>query len=131
MIRLPHSSRSVVTPPSNLRLNALAFLYDRMADLPSWMRRLSPEQLETLVKIMLAWHGEPGRSTQILPLAEIEKRETIRAISLCNGDMALAAKALKVGKTTLYRKIKRWGYSSEERAMLCEAAALVQAPSGR
>lgn len=79
---------------------------------------------------MLAWHGELGCSTEILPFAEVEKREMARAITLCNGDVALAAKALKVGRTTLYRKIRQWGYSSGNRILLYQAAALAQVPAG-
>ena len=91
----------------------MAYLYDHITELSPWMRRLTAGQLQDVAKLMLAWQGTVYQSREIVPLAEVEKREVTRAISLCNGDVALAAKALDVGKSTLYRKLREWGYSSE------------------
>jgi two-component system response regulator HydG len=42
----------------------------------------------------------------IIPIAELEKRTILRAISELNGDKLQAARLLGIGKTTLYRKLK-------------------------
>ena len=38
-----------------------------------------------------------------------EKKALMRALDECDGDKLQAAKLLKVGKSTLYRKLKRLG----------------------
>lgn len=128
-MRLSCSSSTVVgyagvSPSLSLRLHALAFLYDHILDFSVWMRTLTPGQLQELAKVMLAWHGTANQSREIIPLAEVEKREITRALSLCNGDVNRAAKALQVGKTTLYRKLKQWGYSTDNRILMHQASAL-------
>lgn len=53
-------------------------------------------------------------STEVLPLAEIEKRAILTTLEQVNGDKLLAARLLDIGKTTLYRKLKE--YEMAERA---------------
>ena len=48
-------------------------------------------------------------STGISPLAELEKRAILHAITTLHGDKLEAAKQLGIGKTTLYRKLKEYG----------------------
>jgi transcriptional regulator with PAS, ATPase and Fis domain len=43
---------------------------------------------------------------KIIPMAELEKRTILSAISELNGDKLQAARLLGIGKTTLYRKLK-------------------------
>lgn len=43
---------------------------------------------------------------KIVPIAEVEKRMILNAISELNGDKLQAARLLGIGKTTLYRKLK-------------------------
>lgn len=119
-----------MTTHVDLRLHILAFLYDNMGELPVWMRQLRPGQLQDLAKVMLRWHGTVNRGAQIVPLTEVERREITRAISLCNGDVSKAAKALNLGKTTIYRKLKEWGYSTENRVLMQQASALAQVAHG-
>ncbi len=45
----------------------------------------------------------------VAPLAELEKRAILHAITLLNGDKLEAARQLGIGKTTLYRKLKEYG----------------------
>src|SRR5579859_2665518 len=45
---------------------------------------------------------------EILPLEELERRAIVRTLRETNGDKALAAKLLGIGKTTLYRKLKQY-----------------------
>lgn len=51
----------------------------------------------------LANHGEA------LPLEEMERRTILQAICETGGDRQAAARLLGIGKTTLYRKLKRYG----------------------
>ena len=46
----------------------------------------------------------------ILPLADLEKREILRAIEYTKGDRTVAAALLGIGRTTLYRKLKEYGF---------------------
>jgi DNA-binding NtrC family response regulator len=47
--------------------------------------------------------------TDILPMAEVEKRTILGALAHLNGDKLRAAKLLGIGKTSLYRKLKEYG----------------------
>jgi hypothetical protein len=110
------------------RLNALAFLYDHLVDFPVWIRALTRGRLESIAQIMVAWPAAPDGSAEIVPMAEIEKREVIRAVRLCGGDVIKAAAALGMGRTTVYRKLNRWGYSVENCLLVQQASALANAP---
>jgi Bacterial regulatory protein, Fis family len=82
-------------------------LYDHLGDLPAWFRKLAPAQLQEIASVMIRWQL-PNQSHCITALDEFERREALRAVALCNGNIADAAKALKIGKTTLYEKLSRW-----------------------
>jgi DNA-binding NtrC family response regulator len=117
-----------VKSASHVQLHAVAFLYDHLSDFPVWIRRLTPAQLENIAKVMIAWHGTMNESTEILPLEETEKKEITRAITLCRGNLVKAAAALGVGKTTLYRKMSKWGYSVNNRVLIHQASVLSEIP---
>lgn len=53
--------------------------------------------------------ADPGKQSRILPLAELEKQAIIDALRQLNGDKLMTARALGIGKTTLYRKLKEYG----------------------
>jgi transcriptional regulator with PAS, ATPase and Fis domain len=84
--------------------------YLSTADLPSMLinRRREREQgsrdVEEAAKI-------DGAETDagIIPLDEIEKRAIIKALQYTKGDRTLASNALGIGRTTLYRKLKKYG----------------------
>jgi transcriptional regulator of acetoin/glycerol metabolism len=44
----------------------------------------------------------------IVPLAELERREIIRALAYTRGDRVAAAALLGIGRTTLYRKLREY-----------------------
>ncbi len=44
----------------------------------------------------------------IVPLADVEKREILRALEYTRGDRMMAASLLGIGRTTLYRKLKEY-----------------------
>ncbi|OOF02996.1 dihydroxyacetone kinase operon transcriptional regulator DhaR [Salinivibrio sp. MA607] len=48
-------------------------------------------------------------NTPIITLEEAEKRAIVQAWNQCNGKMNEMAKALQIGRTTLWRKIKKFG----------------------
>lgn len=108
------------SPLPHARMSALAFLYDNMHDLPTWFRHLRPKQLEELAGVIVQWQL-PKESHCIVPLEQIERREILRAIALCGGDVSKAADALKIGRTTMYRKLRAWGYAVR---LLAQASVL-------
>ena len=105
-------------------MQALAFIYDHLSDFPSWVQRLTPRQMEQLAGILNRWQTNNGQCEGVQPIDDIEKREFTRALALCRGDVCEAAKALGVGKTTLYRRLKEWGYSPSNWRVISQAAAL-------
>lgn len=113
-----------MNPSANLRPHALAFIYEHLEDFAVWIRRLTPGQIENMAEVLIAWHATVNSSTEIVPLSEIEKREITRAVSLCGGDLNAAAQALRIGRTTLYRKMRHWGYSAANRRVMHQAYAL-------
>lgn len=50
----------------------------------------------------------PASDYEILPLMELERRAILGALKHTNGDRAVAANLLGIGRTTLYRKLKEY-----------------------
>jgi transcriptional regulator with PAS, ATPase and Fis domain len=46
--------------------------------------------------------------TPVIPLVEVERRAIMQALDYTNGDRAVAAHLLGIGRTTLYRKLKEY-----------------------
>jgi len=119
-----------VKPPSEIaHLNALAFLYDHQSEFPVWLRSLTHAQLVDIARLMIALHST-SCGGGIVPIEEVEQREVIRAITICGGDVTKAARALKVGKTTIYTKLRQWGHSMENRLSIHQASGLAQGARG-
>jgi two-component system response regulator HydG len=57
-------------------------------------------------------NGNGNGHGKIIPMAELEKKTVLNAISELNGDKLQAARLLGIGKTTLYRKLK--DYAAQE-----------------
>jgi len=53
---------------------------------------------------------------EMLPLAEVEKRHILRVLDACKGNRTAAARALQIGRNTLARKLKEYGFADEEGA---------------
>ncbi len=53
-----------------------------------------------------------GPSTSVIPLLELERRAIMGALEYTNGDRAVAAHLLGIGRTTLYRKLKEYELAS-------------------
>jgi transcriptional regulator of acetoin/glycerol metabolism len=58
-----------------------------------------------------AYTCEPG----VLPLREIERRHLENTLVHCSGNLSEAARLLGIGRTTLYRKIAKYGLSGLSR----------------
>ncbi len=60
-----------------------------------------------------------GLGSEIVPLAEVERRHILKAIEHTRGDVQTAALLLGIGRTTLYRKLKAYrGKTGETRDAL-------------
>jgi two-component system response regulator HydG len=57
--------------------------------------------------------GSGERQGKIVSIAEMEKQAILGTIRQLNGDKLMAAKLLGIGKTTLYRKLKEYGISTD------------------
>ena len=82
------------------------------AELPSAVANRAVEkqfprqpQSPSLAASALSYNGCP-----VLPLSEVEKREILQAIEYTKGDRTVAAALLGIGRTTLYRKLKEYGF---------------------
>jgi len=51
-----------------------------------------------------------GAAGKIVPLATLEKQAIVNALKVVNDDKLKAARLLGIGKTTLYRKLKEYGW---------------------
>ncbi len=82
------------------------------ADLPSTLVNMTAER-QFVATAGLALPGtspSPGAGgTGVIPLADVEKRAILDAVSYTKGDRTVAAAMLGIGRTTLYRKLKEYG----------------------
>lgn len=97
-----------------MNMEALAYLYDHLKDLPQWIQRLTPEQMQQLASVLAHWQARELETNDVLPLDKVEKREFTRALTVFEGDVCAAAKALGIGKTTAYRRLKQWGITGSD-----------------
>lgn len=85
------------------------------ADLPSSVHNSRAEG-EASRQFASTGGGNPGMDAAggsappILPLSEVEKRAILEAIRITKGDRTVAAAMLGIGRTTLYRKLKEYGF---------------------
>jgi transcriptional regulator of acetoin/glycerol metabolism len=115
--------KSVInTSLPNSEMSSLAYLYDHMQDLPTWFAQLTARQLKDIAGVMVQWTTATDNQG-ILPMEEIEKREVLRAVVMCEGSILKAARLLRMGKTTVYRKLMQWGYSVQNRVLIEQSPA--------
>ena len=57
--------------------------------------------------------SKPAEADAVETIEETERRTIRRALQTFGGDKLMAAKALGIGKTTLYRKLKEYGIGDE------------------
>lgn len=111
------------SPLATGQVSALAFLYEKAHDQCRWLRTLTPRQMQSIASLMTEWQRAKDHH-EILPLEEIERREILRAVAFFEGNANQAAKSLRIGKTTMYRKLRQWGYTMKNRLLLVQASAL-------
>lgn len=85
-----------------------------VGDLPSALQNFRLARRGQAVAAVAGGSGAPpapmlDSSPEILPLAQVERREILRAMAYTKGDRVMAATLLGIGRTTLYRKLKEYG----------------------
>jgi len=98
-------------------LSSLAGAEVRAGDLPSYLR----EGGDPVTAHATCISPDVAPGTGISPLAEVEKRHVVRALELCSGNLSEAARALGIGRTTLYRKLEKYGLARAVPAALRRA----------
>ncbi len=102
--------------PGNVRqlenmVERIVVLYDG----PTVTSRMLPA--DVLETVSAARSDDDGRAPdEILPFTEIERREIVRALRICEGNVSHAAERLGSGQATLYRKIKKYGLRPRRRS---------------
>lgn len=84
-----------------LALNQLRALISAMVD--PWLNRL---------KALMSSFREadaPRTPEEVVPFQETERKAILAAIDACYGRVKLAAEKLKLGRATVYRKLKKYG----------------------
>lgn len=61
-------------------------------------------------------HGAFGHDGHLLPLRAVERRHLAMALRNCSGNLSETARVLGIGRTTLYRKIEKYGLQELSRS---------------
>jgi len=86
-----------------------------MADLPSALINYRLQTLETLSSAVAPYSGGPlpefsmAAKSPVISLPDNERQAIVRALEATNGERGKTARLLKIGRTTLYRKMKQYG----------------------
>ncbi|MBN1916284.1 MAG: sigma-54-dependent Fis family transcriptional regulator [Verrucomicrobia bacterium] len=76
--------------------------------LPERIRTYTPPEGEADNEIVVEVERIKAEMDAILPMAEVEKRAIANALQVTKGNIPAAAKKLKLGQATIYRKIKAY-----------------------
>lgn len=82
----------------------------RCASLPAPMRAAAPAALEGFASSAAPAPSVEG--DQIVPLDELERRAIVHALRVTGGNVTRAARALGIGRATMYRKLERFRIST-------------------
>lgn len=85
----------------------------RVSDLPLKFQNTESSSYLSDLEVILSDSKKSVAMESIPTLAAAEKQLILWAIAKCDGDRVAAAKALGIGKTTLYRKLKEYGTDTE------------------
>lgn len=100
-----HQIMSSYDWPGNVRelQNVMQMLLSLSGGLP-----LTADLIPGYIKSEADAHSEEI-PLRVEPLDEVEKRAILNALQICKGNVVHAAKALKIGRATLYRKMELYG----------------------
>ncbi len=84
------------------------------ADMPVSVQSFSDPEERSEADVLTS-HTTSNADTVIVPLERLEEIAVRNAIRICNGNSALAAKKLGIGRATLYRMVKRYGMNTGEK----------------
>ena len=84
----------------------------KVKHLPEHLQKIKPLIPYSSDKISGSGNGR-GKE-YFMTLEEVERSAIERALKSCSGNVLMAARQLKVGQATLYRKIRKFGLSKEE-----------------
>lgn len=73
--------------------------------------KLMPEDLPSRLRKVHQWDGEPE---ELLPMDEMEKQYLSRVLSRTDHNIKATISILKISRTTLWRKIKKYGISEQD-----------------
>lgn len=68
-------------------------------------RPFAEEDLGRLVSSIQGAMPKGVSAVDVVPLADMERREISRALAACNGQVSMTARKLGIGRSTLYRKL--------------------------
>jgi len=76
---------------------------------------LQPGEADIMVRrAAAAVRGSPEtHEVELVPLEDIEQRHILAVLRQCRGNRAQAARILKIGRNTLWRKLKKWGHAKD------------------
>jgi two-component system response regulator HydG len=80
----------------------------RLGDLPTQLQDFHLHAYRT-VSASGKQEASSTPSTDVTPLADLERQAILDTLRQLNGDKLTAARLLGIGKTTLYRKLKEYG----------------------
>lgn len=84
----------------------------RCASLPAPMRASAPPAGDSGVATVAGAPAPESGGDQIVPLEELERRAIIHALRVTGGNVTRAARALGIGRATMYRKLERFRITS-------------------
>ena len=81
----------------------------KLSHLPSHFYPLKKKKENVAERTVLTLSSKIFSSKKVLPLTLVERYAIEQALEICTGNITLAAKRLKIGQATLYRKLRRYG----------------------
>jgi DNA-binding NtrC family response regulator len=75
---------------------------------------LQPGEADIMVRRAAALHApESTGDAKLVPLEDIEREHILAVLRQSRGNRAQAARILKIGRNTLWRKLKKWGHAKD------------------
>ncbi len=81
---------------------------------------VSPYYIEKNIFLETNNENYENKDINIIPMEKLEKENIENAIEKCDGNLAKAARLLDIGRSTLYRKIKKYNIKERYRITYTE-----------